>query len=118
MLLNRRVRVIVPGTRGVSNPDAVLQRRATATVARHFAAWFGGFTVTRGRGGYVSADGKLITERVNLVTSYTGDHAHDADVTALAERIARRMGQESVAVEFEDTAGGMSFVTPRSAAHV
>jgi hypothetical protein len=99
--LHRYFRFYVPGTnRGVLDPKA--QQGWAEEVMQQFAVWFGGATVTNGKGAWMAGNGKLVTEPVVLVESFTSEELyqqHNAEVYALAGEVAKALGQESVALE-------------------
>ena len=68
--LTSSITFYVPSTNGseVQIAQKKFQKR-TENIARQFADLFGGSTVTYGSGFWINAAGKLISERINLVTS-------------------------------------------------
>lgn len=102
MLLPNRIAVYVPSTVNVTGPDtAGLAERFTDEAATLLATLFGGFTILRAEGGWVSG-GRLVKEPVTIVYAYcTAEQKRDglAQVEALCQRIKAGMGQEAVALE-------------------
>lgn len=79
---------------------------ALESVARKFSAEFGGATLTAGQGYFLSASGQLIVENIQILASYT-DTVNDslkAEIRALADSIKANLRQESIMIEFGDTA--------------
>jgi hypothetical protein len=109
-ILSERVEIYIPTT--IHNIPA---SRRVVNVARRlaassFAKWFGGYTETRGVGGWVSPDKGLIRETVFIVAAGCTTAAlaeHLPAVVALAEKIADAMEQEAVTVSVN---GRMVFV--------
>lgn len=103
-MLRCKVTFYVPSTKNVGEKLTRSERRALVTrVENVFSQNFGGATSTEAVGSYVAESGKLIRERVTLVTSY---HALDtrealAIVIPLAQAIKSEYGQESIAIETE-----------------
>lgn len=113
MTLNQKVAVYVPSKVGTTKVLA-MHRRWVKRVMTRMAGLFGGATYTKGIGSWVDASGRLITETVGIVSSYTdkaGIQKGETSVLNLALEMATAMEQECVAVEMN---GGLSFVSGES----
>jgi hypothetical protein len=109
-MLFHRISIYVPSTQNVGKPLPVGKHEALVTeVAKQFSKHFGGATATNGEGFYAANDGKLIRERVTIVTSYHGLETSEAlaIVIPIAQVIKYRYGQESIAIETEQ---GIDFI--------
>jgi hypothetical protein len=109
-MLKNRVTFYVPSTQNVGQPLPARERKALVSrVERVFAQNFGGATSTEGTGAYVANDGRLIRERVTLVTSYHDKETREAlaIVIPLAQAIKSEYGQEAIAIETEQ---GIDFI--------
>jgi hypothetical protein len=91
-------KIYIPSTYDVNRKASRrLLRQVTNDAKTEFSRLCGGFTEYPGNGGYVSAAGKLIEERVRIVEAYT-EKDTTAEILALAARIRKVMKQESVLV--------------------
>lgn len=73
--------------------------RAHRLFSIRVAKRFGGYTATKGYGGWVDASGNLIEEAVTVYDiAATPDEAADADLVELAEWFGRELRQEAVYV--------------------
>jgi hypothetical protein len=109
-MLSKKVTFYVPSTKNVGQPLTRKEEKSLIErVETEFSRAFGGVTSVTGTGGWLSESGKVIRERVTLVTSY-----HDKDtrealaiVIPLAQSIKSEYGQEAIAVETEQ---GIEFI--------
>ena len=101
-----RVTIYVPSTAGkdqtiVSQSDF---NSRTEKTAKLLSRLFGGATVTYGSGYWLNDAGRLISERINLVTSHT-DPARLADnysrILDLAVKLRQYWQQESIALNID-----------------
>jgi len=67
------------------------------------ASTFGGFTETKGRGGYVSDAGDLIEEDVYQITAWA-KHRNDGVIHKLVEIVKTRLQQETVFYQINEQA--------------
>lgn len=80
------------------------------TVLKRLADEFGGFTLTESRGGWVSPDGELITERVTQVEAVRmHDEAKSAESVAksTAEWVRKETNEHSVMWEVRQVNAGL-----------
>lgn len=106
MKLNNRISIFVPSTIDGNKPAKRMQKKETKRAAVYFCTYFGGATESRANGYYTSPEKGLIREAQNIIYSACTDEDlknHEAKVLAYAKRLCRRMRQESVAVEINDT---------------
>lgn len=106
--LSQNVRLYVPSTlNGQDKAPAQKVDRAVQDTLKRFSQWFGGATAYTALGAWFSQDrGKVITEQVVIVESFTTPEAvdnHLAQVVEWAETIKEQFAQESVAVEHDHT---------------
>jgi hypothetical protein len=109
-MLSRKVIFYVPSTQNVGQPLSRKEQNALVErVERTFAQSFGGATATQGTGSWVTQDGRLVRERVTLVTSYHDKETSEAlaIVIPLAQAIKAEYGQEAIAIETEQ---GIEFI--------
>lgn len=100
-----KISIYVPSTTDIDTDNQALSLRVTSKVAHRLSRFFGGATMTDGNGYYVANDGKLVTERVHIVSSLADDDSlllHTSSVNRLANMIKRVMTQESVLVEITE----------------
>lgn len=103
-----RITMTVPSTRNVDVPiHPVAYDIRIKETCRAFASLFGGFTVTRGRGGYVAKDNGLVSEDVAVVESYTnGASLHTqqrlTELRAHARECAYVWAQECIAITIDN----------------
>lgn len=106
--LDSKIAIYVPTTCDISRPcDNTEQLNKTLSV---LAGMFGGSTQTDALGCWITTDGELVKERVNIVYSFcTKDAfvAHFDEIMDLCEDLKREMGQEAIALEYN---GQMKFV--------
>ncbi len=97
--LSSKVGIGIPTTTDVDNPaDTASYVEETG---KQFCKWFGGATVEKTHGGYVTTEGKLVLEPIFWVISYCTTLQLESflkQVLELAEAICRELRQESVAV--------------------
>jgi len=109
--LNHVVRIYVPSTTNVNQADAAAGAAFTDICLLELAKMFGGATALPTIGAWVSHFAGLVKEPINIVYAYcteAGLKDHQADVIALASRIAIEMKQEAVSLEID---GELSFIT-------
>ncbi len=93
---------------GESLPDEK-RKEVLGEAKKRMSTWFGGFTVTEARGGFVLESGQLAEEPVSIIFSNATDEAlkkHKNDFMAFAESIATRLSQEAIGYRID---GKMSF---------
>jgi hypothetical protein len=113
-MLNRQVKVIVPGTVYGNQPALEQQANWVRRTLEHLSELFGGATAINGQGAYVSEHG-LIVEPVVIVYSYCDDAGlakHHGAVIEHARQLGLDMTQECVSVEIDGT---MEFVNTQAA---
>lgn len=100
MTLKHKYMIVVPTTLGgkIAPIDRVDAARRTVKIS--FSTAFGGFTETKGLGGYVARDGNLIEEEVYQILAWA-DNRDDAIIHALARVIKRRLQQETVMYQID-----------------
>jgi len=116
-MLNRQVKVIVPGTVQGNQRSRAGQAEWVRRTLEHLSKLFGGATAINGRGAYVSDEYGLIVEPVVIVYSYcdeAGLTKHREAVIEHARQLGLDMTQECVSVEIEGT---MEFVDTKQAAN-
>lgn len=87
------------------------------TAQKNLAQAFGGFTCTRGKGGWVNGQGKLITEPVNVLTvAYDPSPVNDAKLASVANYIGQAGNQEAVYVRY--ASGDVEIIDTKAAARV
>lgn len=111
--LNCKLSVYVPSTNDVYN--TVDNTEITKEVLRRFASLFGGATVENKNGAWISNNGELVCESVNVVYSYCTREQYNkyfADVVKIAKDICIYMNQECVTFEAVDNTGkiGVKFI--------
>lgn len=113
-MLPHHVTITVPSTKQVDEPQVPSEHARHVHDAMKFMAdTFGGVTAVSGHGGYYSAaEQEHVFEPVTLVTSHHdgGGPSHGLpQVFDYARKLARTLGQESIAVTVNGT---MHFVEP------
>lgn len=103
MTLYNSYMIVVPSTLGSKAAPAGLVDPMRKEVKVAFAAAFGGFTETKGLGGYVSEAGDLIEEDVYQITAWT-KHRNDGVIHRLAKIIKFRLQQETVFYQINEQA--------------
>lgn len=76
-----------------------IRQEVLKEVKTRMAKWFGGFTVTDARGGWVLASGDLAEEPVSIVYSNSTDESlseYKKDFITFAEAMATRLSQEAI----------------------
>ena len=110
--LDSKVAVYVPSTNNVNEADAAgLQSKFVAVLMAEFSRLFGGATTTAAVGGWMAANGQIVTENVQIVYSVcTGAdfERNAAVVVGLAKRICKEMKQEAVTLEYNNR---VAFIT-------
>lgn len=106
-MLNHRIALRVPSLKRDGTEILPLKRNAKITqLLRQFAEAFGGAELTSARGVYILADGRLMSEAVDVIASF----ADVATIAALANVFRSRavqlcveFDQETVALEIDGT---------------
>ncbi len=111
-MLNNTVKLYIPSTTNVKAdaPAALIKATVEATM-KLFAIMFGGFTCTKGKGGWVTESGALVVEDVYMVASFCDRAALVRSLPGVIERaqmICDRFGQECVSVEVN---GALYFIS-------
>lgn len=104
--LSHRISIFVPSTFECNKPAKRMQARETKRAAKYLCSYFGGCTAQRAEGYWVSDTKGLIKEAQNIVFSACTEadkETHTAKVLAYAKRLARRMKQEAITVQLDDT---------------
>jgi hypothetical protein len=97
--------------------DAIYRISVAANIKRAMCQKFGGFTQYDARGGFVSADGEMVFEDVTVVYSFVDTSENErvvrrsaiASMVKMAGILARKLNQESVAIEIDNE---MRFIPP------
>jgi len=101
-----RQAVIVPSTKEMEKPISLAEQKKRADIVKKYLAkTFGGYTGTKGKGGYVAKNGKLIEENILKVESYTDTKSfrkNQAKLLRQMETWRRKWGQETMGYELED----------------
>lgn len=100
--LSNRVALYVPSTTAVDQPlDESTAEQFVSRSLRLMSELFGGATALPASGGWVASDGKLVTERVTIVYSFTGDLTTEdlMKIKFFVESLKAEMRQEAIAVE-------------------
>lgn len=105
-LASGRVAVYVPSTRDVNQPLSEVEHLAEVdSVLSQFSRMFGGATYTPAVGAWQAMDGSLVKEAVTIVYAFADlTDAQKVTVKAIAQDLARRLGQEGVLVEWSGSA--------------
>lgn len=104
-MLSQKIVLTVPSTNCNQEPDLETHTRMVDHAENRFGEWFGGWTTTGGRGGWIGSQGKVV-EDVALVTAFCDGgklQVHEVNVKNLAAEIAYLMEQECVALEINGT---------------
>ena len=110
-MLAARYAVYVPGTRNTNQTLTENERKEwTLGVIRRMSYVFGGATAQEGLGGWVTQDGELVLENVNIVYSYTENKTAENEIAvrSIAAWLAAELKQEAVTIETPD---GLDFVS-------
>jgi len=112
-MLTNYVKLYIPSTNNVkADAPAALIRATVEATMRLFAILFGGFTCTKGKGGWMAEGGTaLVVEDVYMVASFCDRAALVRGLPGVIERaqtICDRFGQECVSVEVN---GALYFVS-------
>lgn len=102
--LNHKVTIYVPSTMDGNRPARREQRRQTKRVLQEFSTIFGGATKTAAVGAWISETKGMITEKQNLVYSYTDCNTLNSNmdkIRAIAERLRNEMRQECISLEVD-----------------
>jgi hypothetical protein len=106
-MLKHRVAVIIPSTvKGNEPAPADLVAKWVKAAKIKLGTLFGGFTATKGEGGWVSPVHGLIEEPVTVVAAHCDEEAfnrHAQDVREFALTVAVALEQEAVSVQFDNT---------------
>jgi hypothetical protein len=82
-------------------PDNAEYDAHLLTFQHELATIFGGYTVTKGEGGWVSPRGDHVRDLVRVYTVAMADSEANADVLEeIALRYGRQLGQEAVYIRF------------------
>ena len=106
-MLNHLIKITVPSTSNVSNPDQALATKWVDAALTMLATLFGGATALPGVGSYMADNGQLIKENVTVVYSYTNDDGMRNSrnkVIEFALNMGKAMGQECIMVEIDNVA--------------
>lgn len=97
--LNEDVKIYVPSTVSVSHE--VDNSHYVQHVEKELSQLFGGCTTYTANGNYVSNDGKLISEKVNIVQAFTTELRNEDIEKAIqiCEYLKNEMLQECVSLE-------------------
>ncbi|UGO50595.1 hypothetical protein PQE68_gp004 [Bacillus phage vB_BanS_Sophrita] len=97
--LNEDVKIYVPSTVSVSHE--VDNSSFVEYVETQLSKLFGGCTTYSANGNYVSNDGKLISEKVNIVQAFTTElqNEHIEKAIEICEYLKTTMSQECVSLE-------------------
>lgn len=112
-MLTESVKLYIPSTLNVKAdaPKALITSTVEATM-RLFAILFGGFTCTKGKGGWMAENGtSLVVEDVYMVASFCDRAALVRGLPGVIERakvVCDRFGQECVSLE---VSGALYFVS-------
>jgi hypothetical protein len=103
--LEHSIRLYVPGTVTITVGATEVQEATVLEVMDRFAGWFGGATSYRAQGAWKSPIAGLVIEDVVIVEAYASSdavEAHLPNVLYLCEQIKMEMGQEAVALEYDN----------------
>ena len=117
-MLNHRIAVIVPSTvKGNEPAPAALVAKWVKAAKVKLGTLFGGFTATKGEGGWVSPTHGLIEESVTVVAAFTDEEglSKAQDVREFALALAVAMEQEAVSVQIDNT---LEFISAAPAVNV
>lgn len=106
-MLDHKIALRVPSLRRDGTKIEPITRNARITqLLRQFAEAFGGAELSTVRGVYVLADGRLMSESVDVITSFSdGDTiaAHANVFRSRAVQLAVDFEQETIALEIDGT---------------
>lgn len=106
-MLQHRVSIYVPSTKDLNVPLPEEEAKAVALrTMRFLAETFGGATMIRGTGGYVSqTDASLITEDVSIVYAFADTLSTERlnEIEAYCSALRDELGQELIALEVDGT---------------
>ena len=101
--LTEKAAIYVPSTNDINKfVDSSIYIK---TVARAMSAMFGGATVTKAAGYWLSAAAGLVAEDVTIIYSYTTAEslqAHEQDIVKIADWLRTEMNQEAVSIEINN----------------
>lgn len=105
-LASGRVALYVPSTRDVNQPLAPAEHQAEVdSILGRFSQLFGGATSAAAVGAWQAADGSLVKEAVTIVYAFADlTDTQKVAVREIALDLAKRLGQESVLVEWNGSA--------------
>lgn len=118
-MLNRRIAVYIPST--VKGNILADQSKVDVWIKAakvKLAKLFGGFTATKGEGGWFSPVHGLIEEPVTIVAAHTDDNginAHAQDVREFALQVCLALEQEAVSVQIDNS---LEFISAEPAIEV
>ena len=103
--LPHSVAVVVPSTMDVDRPMSEKEIQAVVTaVIGSMSHLFGGATATKGQGGWISSETKLVTENVTIVESSCSEedlNKHIETVIKMCSGLKESMTQESIALKVD-----------------
>lgn len=103
--LPHSVSIVVPSTKDVDTVlSEVEQSIVVDGVISGLSSLFGGATATKGRGGWISSETKLVTEDVTVVESACTEEAlnqHILTVIKMCRTLKDSMTQESIALRVD-----------------
>lgn len=98
--LDCKVAVYVPSTIKVNEP--VDNAQQVGKIVRKLSEMFGGATATQAVGGWVTAAGEIVTEKITIVYSFctsTQLHENIENVLDICETLKKEMTQEAITLE-------------------
>lgn len=118
-MLNRRIAVFIPST---EKGNILADQSKVATWIKlakvKLAKLFGGFTATKGEGGWFSPVHGLIEEPVTIVAAHTDDAGilkHADEVRQFALQVCLALEQEAVSVQIDNS---LEFISAAPAVQV
>ena len=111
MSLNYRVEIRIPSIdRHGRRIESAKRRREVDATARFFVSHYGGAEIAEVRGLWNGEGDKVVVENVSIVSSYADEgKVCPWTMRMLAQRIAKQLDQETVALVLGDE---MQFVSP------
>ncbi len=77
--------------------DESLRKKALERTLESIVKLTGGVTTTKGKGHWKNKEGRLISEEVTVVETYTDAEHFRIELLGIAQRLKDRLSQESVA---------------------
>ena len=99
MILANKFSLYVTSTTAGNVPALELQKTVTEFVLDEMTQLFGGATIISAIGAFRMADGTIVKEEINIVSSSAIDLSNIEEMYKLARKVCNRMTQESVALE-------------------